>query len=292
MIERIVQGIVYKGEIDPNQWEVRTWISNGVMERSARPVVVWEEQYSLPIDYQFDPIDPVRDAALIAEQKERSQKSAARRAKTTCRRFIISEGFNEMLTLTYRENQPDRELCKVHFKEWVRRMKRALGGFRYCASFEVQERGSMHVHCATHKLPAHAIYKGVKVKAWQLGTKIWRSIVGDDNGLCFVGGAPSKFGKSRRKNMSLAKMASYVSKYILKDFAAAPDEKNRYSRSNGQVIAEVHTMRLCGSAAEIIACCFELSEGDCIVSHNYSKWGDSWWLCTERIDPNRVQIVH
>lgn len=279
-MEKIVQGIVYKGEVDLNQWDVRTWACNGVMERSARPVVHWEELYVLPIDYKFDAPDPERDAAWLEEQKSKSLKRSASRAKTMCRRFIISEGFNEMLTLTYRENQPDRDLCKRHFKEWVRRMKRALGAFRYCASFEVQERGSMHVHCATNKLPVHADYKRVRVKAWQLGTKIWRDIVGSNNGLCFVGGK-GKFGARRSGGLSLAKMANYVSKYILKDYTLCPEEKNRYSRSNGQPGGEVHIMRLNGTLPEIIAACFECKDGDVMVSHRVSHWSDSWWLCTE-----------
>lgn len=301
-MEKIVCGICLKGEYVENCWDVRTWESNGVMERSARQVIAWTEEfpYTPPLSWdeyiaQFD-YDPAKQARLeaeyleeIEEKRQKSLKSAARRAKTLCRRFIISEGFDEMLTLTYRENQPDRELCKQHFKEWVRRMKRALGAFRYCAAFEPQERGSMHVHCATKRLPDHAKYKGVKIKAWQVGTRIWRDIVGADNGMCFVGAGASKFGKGRRKNLTLAKMANYVSKYILKDYELAPEASNRYSRSNGAVLAVIHTMRLNGTLSEVIAACFEVKDGDVMVSHSVSRWNDSWWLCTEsavRVGPH------
>lgn len=299
MMEKIINGLRFEGTYVENCWDVRTWECNGVVERSARQVIEWQESSLLESGYQNHPfdVDPVRDAEYLAEQKEKSQRASARRAKTKCRRFIISEKFDEMLTLTYRQNQLDRDLCKVHFKEWVRRMKRALGAFRYCASFEMQERGAMHIHCATHKLPKHADYKGVKVKAWELGTRIWRDVIGDfpfvgplqpgqqfpkvDNGLCFVGGK-SKFGAPRSvRPMSLAKMAGYVSKYILKDFESVPDEKNRYSRSNGDVGGAVHVCRLNGTLADIVAACFECNDGDVIVSHHVSRWRDSWWLCTE-----------
>jgi len=292
-MQRIVDGIVFEGKRVPDCFDVRTWLCNGVMERSARQVVEWTETNDPPpmgwdeyiAQYDDDPEKQARyqaqhDAELL-EKKEKALKKSATRAKTMCRRFIIHERFDEMLTLTYRKNQPDRALCKKHFAAWSRRMKKALGGFRYCASFEVQERGSMHVHCATHKLPTHASYKGVKIKAWQLGTAIWRDIVGQDNGLCFVGAAPSKWGNARRKNLSLAKMANYVSKYILKDFMLAPEETNRYSRSNGQIGGEVFTVRMAGPLAEVIAACFEVKDGDVMVSHRVSKWADSWWLCTE-----------
>lgn len=289
MMEKIVDGLRFTGEPVANCFDVRTWSSNGVTERFARPVIEWTESSLLDGGYPdipYDDPDPVKDAEWLEEQRLKSLKASARRAKTACRRFIISENFDEMLTLTYRENQTDRLLCKKHFKEWVRRMKKALVGFRFCASFEAQERGAMHIHCATHRLPPMAVYhsgrgaKGVKVKAWQVGTRIWRDIVGKNNGMCFVGGR-TPFGAPRRQRMSLAKMAGYVSKYILKDCETLPPEANRYSRSNGHVDAEVYTIRLTGSLAEVIAACFECKDGDVLVSHHVSRWSNSWWLCTE-----------
>lgn len=276
-MQRIVDGILFEGKYAPDCWDIRTWERNGVMERSARQVVEWAEIGPVP---PLDPWDPERDADILEEKRQQALKKAAQRAKTMCRRVIITEGFDELLTLTYRENQGDRALCKQHFEKWYRRMKRALGEFRYCASFERQKRGAMHIHVATHKLPQHAVHKGVKIKAWELGTRIWHDIVGKDNGLCFVGGKP-KWGKARRRKMSLAKMAAYVSKYILKDYEDAPEESNRYSRSNGTVIGEVHTMRVRCSFRELIELTFEAGEGDVIVAHRVGRWNDSLWLCTE-----------
>lgn len=286
-MERIIDGIVFEGKPLPGAWDVRTWTKNGVLERSARQAYQWQEVgFQKPthgLDALGNPIGPREDTPEEIEEKRlKSLKKAALRAKTMCRRVIITEGFDELLTLTYRANQEDRDLCKKHFRVWFQRMQRALGSFRFCASFEMQERGAMHVHVATHRLPKLAKYKGVKVKAWQVGTKIWRDIVGANNGMCFVGGK-TKWGGSRR-NMSLAKMAAYVSKYILKDFEKAPEESNRYSRSNGTDIGEVHKIRLenC-TVAEMIGLCFECGEGDVIVSLNLNKWHDGLWLCTEAL---------
>jgi hypothetical protein len=295
-MERIIDGILFEGKALPDAWDVRTWSVNGVTERSVRQVVEWTE-----IGPGFKPMawpdylagftgqelaDKQKEQAQDeAERRERSRRKAALRAKTMCRRVIITEQFDELLTLTYRENQEDRALCKKHFKEWVRRMKRALPSFRYCASFERQERGSMHVHIATNKLPKHAEYKGVTVKAWQLGTKVWRAIVGDNNGLCFVGGV-TKFG-GRRRSLSLAKMAAYVSKYILKDADDNPDEANRYSRSNGTVVPKAEVIRLVNCSTLLaIELTFELEPGELLISHRLSRWGDSIWLCTEKPQNN------
>lgn len=285
-----------EGRMLDNQWEVTEWRKNGVLERSARPVVAWQEvgtcdapmtyeERAAYIVHEFEGADRAKRLAELNEEIEekrlRSLRSAARRAKTMCRRVIITEGFDELLTLTYRENQEDRDLCKKHFTIWFQRMKRALGGFRFCASFERQERGAMHIHVATHKLPQHAVHKGVKIKAWELGTRIWRDIVGADNGMCFVGGRTKWGGDKRHKKMRLAKMAAYVSKYIMKDFEDSPSESNRYSRSNGTEIGKVHKMRLHCTFRELIEVTFEQGEGDVVISHRVSKWGDGVWLVTE-----------
>jgi hypothetical protein len=285
----------FEGQVVPDCWDVREWRANGVLERSARPAIAWTEigVCDAPMTYEeraayivhnFEGKDRAKRLAELNEEIEerrlKSLRSSARRAKTMCRRVIITEGFDELLTLTYRENQTDRDLCKQHFEKWYRRMKKALGGFRFCASFERQERGAMHVHIATHKLPQHAVHKGVKIKAWELGTRIWRDIVGANNGLCFVGGK-GRFGLPRRRQAGLAKMAAYVSKYIMKDFENAPEETNRYSRSNGTVVGKVEKMRLKCTLRELIEVTFEQGEGDVVIAHRVSKWSDGLWLCTE-----------
>jgi hypothetical protein len=144
----------------------------------------------------------------------------------------------------------------------------------------------MHVHVACHKLPQHAVRKGQKILGWRLGTTIWRSIVGQDNGLVFVGGKPGAKGRKRAK-MSAAKMAQYVSKYIMKDYASAPEESNRYSRSNGAPMCAPTRLRLTGcDMADLIGAVFECRDGDVVVSHRLGSFRDAYWLCTE---PDPVQ---
>lgn len=281
----VTQYVEFEGHVVPDAWDVFTYEQNGVRERSARAVVEWVEVGEFDDAVKRDalgfPIEPrTLTDAEAAQVKAKNLKRAARRAKTMCRRVIIGEAFDEMLTLTYRENQPDRALCKKHFKEWYRRMKRALGTFRFCASFEVQQRGSMHVHVATHKLPSHALHKGVKIEAWRLGTAIWRDIVGADNGLCFVG-AKTRFGRGRRRKLSLAKMASYVSKYIMKDYEDAPEDSHRYSRSVGTVLSPIHKIRLQCTFRELVELTFEAGEGDVVVAHRVGYFKDSVWFCCE-----------
>ena len=297
-MERIViiggERVLLKGIVIEDSWEVFTREANGHREVSFKNRVIWEdtgERAPLPVDQylaQFDGEDLRTRLAEIEKEKEekreKQREKNAQRAKTKCRWFIKAAGLNELLTITYRDNQQDRALCKVHFKEWARRMKRALGGkFEYVASFEKQDRGAMHVHVACHKLPSHGTRHGQKIKAWKLGTEIWRSIVGENNGLVFVGGKTRHGGK--RRNLSLAKLAAYVSKYIMKDYADAPLESNRYSRSNG--LAEPKATRMVfdrASFEEMVGLVFQCGEGDVIVSHRVTRdrWsGGRYWLVTE-----------
>jgi len=279
-----VGGIEVEGFYPPDTFAASVFEVNGHREVSIRPVLQWRELHDYTGHvWDSDPNAPPDVGHLGREEEwqDRCLRKAAKRAATACRRTIKTGGFDQMLTITYRENQTDRDLCKKHFKEWVRRMKRALPAFRYCAAVEAQERGAMHIHVATHRLPQHALYKGVKIDAWRLGTEIWRSIVGKDNGLVFVGGK-TKFGSPARRTMSLAKMAAYVSKYITKDYAAHPMGANRYSRSDDLTVPPPVKMSFDGwSMSAVIELLFDLPDGHSIVSHRVGMFGASYWLCTE-----------
>lgn len=297
-MERIIDGRLYEGKRVPDAWEVRVWEQAGHREISASNVIQWVEVGAAPSNLPegLPPGSFVFDAAELAKLAEREKEDAeqrrldnlrrnANRAKTACRRIIKAEQFDELLTLTYRDNQQDRTLCKKHFKEWVRRMKTHLGGtFRYCASFERQDRGAMHVHLAVHKLPQHAVHKGVKIKGWELGTAVWHTVVGKDNGLCFVG-AKKRWSGEKRMPLGRARMAAYVSKYIMKDYADAEASSNRYSRSNGLPVVkpQVHVFSR-ATLAEVISLIFTMGEGDVIVDHNASEASGRYWLCTEQPD--------
>jgi hypothetical protein len=290
---RIINGTLYERTRRDGVFEVYTKTCGPIMERTVRPAYCYEEIGPAPA-YMLVPfdreLDPVRDAEYLAELKAANQVRAARRAKLACKWFIVHAGFNEVLTLTYRENQTDEALAKKHHKEWVRRMRRALGGqFEYCTGFEPQQRGAWHMHVACHKLPKHVEYKGVKIQAWKLGTEIWRSIVGADNGLCYVGGKPAKWGSKRRKNMGLYKMANYVSKYITKHYDLMPDSVNRYSHSEGK--PQIERDRVFFSAEDIgdlIGTCFEVPGGSTVVSHRFDRSAEFWILATEA-EPERLR---
>ena len=117
-------------------------------------------------------------AGAAPDRREANRKRAARRAKTRVRRLCKVQGLDTLLTLTYRGLVDDLAVCKRHFKEFIRRLRRALGAFSYVAAFERQKRGAWHVHIACHRLPrTMAARNGVKVKSFNVIRAIWRSVI-------------------------------------------------------------------------------------------------------------------
>ena len=298
-MERIVtlpdgQRVLLEGQIIPDAWDVYQKRVNGHMELSFKNQVSWSEVDS-PAPAKWDDYisqfsgDKLAERLAeheleLAERRAKQTEKNAARAKTQCRWLIKAQNLDTMMTLTYRENQSDRDLCKKHFKEWVRRMKAALGGeFVYVASFERQDRGAMHVHLACKKLQSHGVRRGVRVKAFELGTQVWRSIIGQDNGLCFIGSKTRHGG--HRKNLSVAKLAGYVSKYIMKDYADCPANEARYSRSKGLTAPKAEKTSFTGmSLIDMVSLAFHCVDGDAIVSHSLTpdKYGGGrYWLVTE-----------
>lgn len=278
-------GVIMEGQRLDNAFDVSIFEVNGHRELSARPVISWtavcdyEDRHKLPcFDIEVEPTEEE-----LEEKRLRCLKKAGQRAQTKCRRLIKASNFREMLTGTYRENQDDEALFKQHLRQFIRAMVYVLPKFQYCVSFEQQERGAYHFHMSTNKLPRFVRYKGEKIEGWVLPTMVWRGIVGQDNGLVFVGGKP-RWGSSRRRNQSIAKIASYVSKYIMKDYERAPIGSKRYWSSRDVDLPEPTRMRFDGCTIdELIRTVFEVPSGSEIVSHRIGHWGDSYWLCTEPI---------
>ena len=219
---RLIDGVLYEGK-PADEFELAIHrLGNGHAEASVRRMVWWSElREASPDELEVWRRDREESAD---DRREANRERAARRATTRVRRLVKVAGMDALLTLTYRVLQADLALCKRHLKEFVRRMRRLIPGWQYVAAFELQERGAWHVHLAIHKLPlALPASNGVKVKSYNIVRAVWRSVVGQDNG---------NIDESRRKSFtrrSSGKLASYISKYMLKAFKDGDDWSNRYS---------------------------------------------------------------
>ena len=161
----------------------------------------------------------------LTEKQLQSRERSSRRATTKVRRLCKHKGLDTMLTLTYRENQNCRVRMRRDFDVFIKRMRRIVPDFQYLAVFEKQKRGAYHAHIATERILSHYLHNGTLVKSYDLIRAVWRAVVGADNGNIDV-------SRNKRSGRSVARLASYLSKYISKGFAEMDsDGKDSYSCS-------------------------------------------------------------
>lgn len=276
---RIVDGMLYKGK-RADSWHLQVrHLGNGHAEASVRQAIHWEEVSEVtPEALEAKRLD---DERWAEEREQRNKERAARRAKTRVRHMVKAAGLDALLTLTYRANQTDQALCKRHMKEFVRRIRRVLPRFIYVAAFERQERGAWHVHMAVHRLPKELpAANGVKVKSFNIVRAIWRSVTGE------LGGNIDQAKRKKWSKQSSAKLAAYVSKYMLKAFEDGDDWSNRYSASSIEVPRpELHEINA-ASLAELIELAYSaVADGPCEIHTWLSGFGDAFYLSTERPPP-------
>lgn len=281
-----VAGTWFQSKPSPDEWDVRTYdLGNGHREAVITRPTIWEEVDPGLARVLGEDWERIQERDRLESEEDRriaNLKRAARRAKTRIRRTIKVLGLDAMLTLTYKANQTDLALTKRHMKEFVRRMRRALPGWVYVAAFEKQKRGAWHVHMATHALPSTMkAANGVKVKSFNVVRAIWRSVVGE------LGGNIDQARRKRFSQQSCAKLASYLSKYMMKAFDEGDEWSNRYSGSQGTEIPEAVRLRFRGeSLAQLIGLVYdEVAAGPVEIMSWLSGYGDVFFLSTEGPPP-------
>jgi hypothetical protein len=257
---RLVDGVLYEGK-PANEYELSLHrLGNGHAEGSIRRPVWWSElRPATPEELEMWRLDRLEGED---DRREANRKRAARRATTRVRRLVKVAGLDSLLTLTYRSVQTDLALCKTHLKEFVRRLRRLIPGWQYVAAFEQQARGSWHVHMAIHRLPMSLpAQNGVKVKSYNVVRAVWRGVVGADNG---------NIDQSRRRRhsgSSVAKVAAYISKYMLKAFADGDAWSNRYSSGGLGALPAIERARFVAKdLLELMTLCYgEIALHSCEV---------------------------
>jgi len=279
-MRRIVSGIMYERKAVKDEFLVSVrHLGNGHKEAVVRQAEGWFELKKASID-EIELHEREREESE-EHRREANRKRAARRAKTRVRHMVKVAGLDALLTLTYKANQQDLTLCKAHMKEFIRRIRRVLPGFTYVAAYETQKRGAWHIHMATHRLPQELPWKGVKVKSYSVVRAIWRSVTGE------LGGNIDQQRRRKFSKQSSAKIAAYLSKYMLKAFEDGDDWSNRYSASTGiQVPDAVRLTFRNVSMLDLIQLAYdEIAAGNCECSPWLSKYGDAFFLSTEARPP-------
>jgi len=289
---RIIDGQVFEGKPSTDRWIVTiNDLGNGQKEASIQRATDWVHD---------GPLDPDSILAQVlrgeredpeAEHKERAnRKRAARRAKTKVRRLCKAFGLDTMFTLTYRENQTDLDTCKKHVKAFVRRVKRYIPGFRYVAAYEPQERGAWHVHMAVKAIDKRFRVRGAWVKSYDVLRSTWRAVVGLDNGTVNVSDGRPGGRRGRVKRRSPARLAAYMSKYMLKGFEEGELFANRYSASEQVELPKPQRMEFVKtSLAELVSLVYDEIAVGCVEIFNWlSRFGDVFYIATEPEKPREL----
>lgn len=239
---RIIDGTLYVRAAQPYAYDLRIHqLGHGHVEATALPRYGWHEVEALThhahADYLAEAATPpALTARELLDRAAQNRDRATRRARTKVRRLAKAKGLSVLLTLTYRENQTDRDRMARDFDAFVKRVRRALPSFEYVCVFERQKRGAWHAHIAVPRILSHYAHKGVMVKSYDLLRSLWRGVVGQDNGNVDV-------SRNKRVNRSAAKLAAYLSKYIGKTFDQADRYVNSYSAS-GRALPDAITERV------------------------------------------------
>lgn len=256
-------------------------LGHGHIEVSAHRPIVWHET-DWTVDQIRDHLDAIAEHPQDPDEiREKHRERAARRAKSNVRRLCKVMGAVTLMTLTYRQNQTDLELHKKHVREFVRRVRRIWPSFMAVAAFEQQKRGAWHCHLACPPLPAELFSNRLKtpVKSFNLLRSVWRSVVGVDNGTVNV--------KNRKRNSkrSPAKLAAYLSKYILKAFREGLDHSNRWTKYGDFTVPPPVDLGTFKTAMEAIQAAYYLGAAGQTCTSFLSHFQDMAFFAFEGVHP-------
>lgn len=293
-MERIIAGALYSRATTPYAYDLRVHeLGHGHIEAVAMPRFAWHEVAALEVTAQADyaaclaePVEPTLGELL--ERAALNRERSTRRARTQVRRLAKFKGLTVLLTLTYRENQTDRDRMARDFDVFVKRIRRVIPEFEYVCVFERQKRGAWHAHIAVPRVLSHYMHKGHLVRSYDLLRSMWRAVVGADNGNVDV-------SRNKRVNRSSAKLAAYLSKYIGKTFDQAEKHVNSYSSSGRKLPDAIRERVLTESQSVAIQALvdllrYDIEAGPCEF-HQALIDGGGYFLCVSPPDRGkRVEV--
>lgn len=211
-----------------------------------------QDQRSLPFDSQ-------KRRKRLSNHLDRS----IRRSKSQIRRKCMAGGLDYMLTLTYRENITDLDLCWKDFQRFVRLVRKSYPNWKYCAIPEFQKRGAVHFHVAVQG------FQNVRFLR-----KSWLQVVGSGN--IDVKSPTQKHKNSLWSRLSLA---LYLTKYITKELSFSAG-RQRYRVAEGMVIPVKRVLIKSPKGFDVLQSVFDslgVQLGHRWDDENYAHgWACSW----------------
>lgn len=214
---------------------------------------------------------PNRQIDKDQKDPESNLARAFRRAKSKCRKLVLSMVADRILTLTFRENITDRELSDRFFVRFIKLVHEKYPKFQYVAVAEKQKRGAWHYHLA--------------VAGWQdVGflRSTWRSLV--DGNIDVT--TPRTQGNQKQ---GAAYVAAYLTKYMTKAFVELHQVgRYRYRASNGitpkQAVFWLQARNYYQAQREAVDLLEELIQP--VGSYYFSDDWSCGWLATWSLRPS------
>lgn len=221
--------------------------------------------------------------------KDQNRARAVRRSKQNIRWLCKAMEADRLFTLTYRENQTDREQARADFGKFLRLVRSGWRGqvgvsdWKFVAVLEKQERGAYHIHCA--------------VKGWQKITflrECWHRALGAK---CLVMGELSpgnvdvtdpdkkRWGHTGRQ-WKVNKLAGYLTKYLSKTFDDSAVEKKRYWHNRSVTVPVKQRYWVSGSdIIQAIKSTIGLLDLHIRLGNSFTHWlstsNDCYWIAGE-----------
>jgi hypothetical protein len=189
-----------------------------------------------PVKLGREELTDEQQANKVLENYNRSM----RRSRQSIRWVNKCMEADHMVTLSYRENMLDVFRLRSDFNRFVRLVHARYPDWKYCAVREPQDRGSLHLHIATH---GHQDLKYLR-KCWYMALGSPPDVTGASTpGQIDITGPSKRWGGSGARWAS-DKLSAYMTKYLHKAFEQIKSGEQRYWVSKGNLKPEIEKIWL------------------------------------------------
>lgn len=218
--------------------------------------------------------------------KDQSLARAVRRSKQNIRWLCKAMEADRLFTLTYRENQLDREQARADFTKFLRLVRSGwrgqvgVPGWKYVAVLEKQERGAYHIHCAVKGWQRINFLRTAWHKA--LGFKEEQTGPNSPGNVNVTNPDKARWGHTGRE-WKVNKLAGYLTKYLSKTFDSAAAEKRRYWHCRDVIQPKKQRFWVSGSdIVQAIKSTIGLLDFHVGLGKTFTHWlstsNDSYWI--------------